>query len=127
MRRVLSLLVLGLIGLLSGPLAADQVVLRDGRTLDTKKPPVIKGRQAVLTLADGKLVSIPAAEIDLEKTAALAKKGFDGSTSQSASASRRSSPSSTPAGSSPSGLGGITTPVRGWSPSIRCTRPIASR
>lgn len=77
MRRVLSLLVLGLIGLLSGPLAADQVVLRDGRTLDTKKPPVIKGRQAVLTLADGKLVSIPAAEIDLEKTAALAKKAAE--------------------------------------------------
>lgn len=77
MRRVLSLLVLGHIGLLSGPLAADQVVLRDGRTLDTKKPPVIKGRQAVLTLADGKLVSIPAAEIDLEKTAALAKKAAE--------------------------------------------------
>ncbi len=77
MRRVLSLLVLGLIGLLSGPLAADQVVLRDGRTLDTKKPPVIKGRQAVLTLADGKLVSIPATEIDLEKTAALAKKAAE--------------------------------------------------
>ncbi|HRY42350.1 MAG TPA: FxLYD domain-containing protein [Thermoanaerobaculia bacterium] len=77
MRRVLSLLVLGLIGLLSGPLAADQVVLRDGRTLDTKKPPVIKGRQAVLTLADGKLVSIPAAEIDQEKTAALAKKAAE--------------------------------------------------
>ena len=77
MRRVLSLLVLGLIGLLSGPLAADQVVLRDGRTLDTKKPPVMKGRQAVLTLADGKLVSIPASEIDLEKTAALAKKAAE--------------------------------------------------
>ena len=70
MRRVLSLLVLGLIGLLSGPLAADQVVLRDGRTLDTKKPPVIKGRQAVLTLADGKLVSIPAAEIEEDLVAA---------------------------------------------------------
>lgn len=77
MRRVLSLLVLGLIGLLSGPLAADQVVLRDGRTLDTKKPPVIRGRQAVLTLPDGKLVSIPASEIDLEKTAALAKKSAE--------------------------------------------------
>ncbi|MHB8798054.1 MAG: FxLYD domain-containing protein [Thermoanaerobaculia bacterium] len=77
MRRVLSLLVLGLIGLLSGPLAADLVVLRDGRTLDTKKPPVIKGRQAVLTLADGKLVSIPAVEIDIEKTAALAKKAAE--------------------------------------------------
>ncbi len=71
MRRALSLLVLGL---LAGPLAADQVVLKDGRTLDTKKPPEIRGRQAVLVLADGKLVSIPAAEIDTAKTAALAKR-----------------------------------------------------
>ena len=77
MRRVLPLPVLGLIGLLVGPLAADQVVLKDGRILDTKKPPVIKGRQAVLTLADGKLVSIPASEIDAEKTAALAKKAAE--------------------------------------------------
>ncbi|MCL4809481.1 MAG: hypothetical protein KJ062_17085 [Thermoanaerobaculia bacterium] len=73
MRRVSTLIVLGLVGLLVGPLAADKVVLRDGRTLDTKKPPQIRGRQAVLTLADGRLVSIPASEIDTEKTAALAR------------------------------------------------------
>lgn len=77
MRRVLSLLVLGLISLLAGPLAADQVVLRDGRTLDTKKPPQIRGRQAILVLPDGKLVSIPASEIDADKTAALAKKAAE--------------------------------------------------
>ena len=77
MRRVFSLLVLGLIGLLAGPLAADKVVLKDGRTLDTKKPPEIRGRQAVLVLADGKLVSIPASEIDTAKTAALAKKAAE--------------------------------------------------
>jgi hypothetical protein len=77
MRRVLSLLVLGLISLLVGPLSADKVVLKDGRTLDTKKPPIVKGRQAVLTLADGKLVSIPASEIDTEKTAALARKAAE--------------------------------------------------
>ena len=77
MRRVSSLLVLGLISLLARPLAADQVVLKDGRTLDTKKPPEIRGRQAVLVLADGKLVSIPAAEIDTQKTAALARKATE--------------------------------------------------
>lgn len=77
MRRVSSLLVPVLLGLLCGPLPADQVVLKDGRTLETKKPPVVKGRQAVLTLADGKLVSIPAAEIDAEKTAAAAKKAAE--------------------------------------------------
>lgn len=77
MRRVSSLLVPVFLSLLAAPLAADQVVLRDGRTLETKKPPVIKGRQAILTLADGKLVSIPAAEIDAEKTAAAAKKAAE--------------------------------------------------
>jgi hypothetical protein len=77
MRRVLSLIVLGLVGLLVGPLVADKVVLRDGRTLETKKPPEIRGRQAVLTLADGKLVSVPVSEIDAEKTAALAKKAAE--------------------------------------------------
>lgn len=69
MRRVLWVLVL-----LAGPLVADQVVLRDGRVLETKKPPTIRGRQAILVLPDGKLVSLPAAEIDAEKTAALAAK-----------------------------------------------------
>jgi hypothetical protein len=87
MRRVLSLLVLGLISLLNGPLAADQVVLKDGRTLDTKKPPVVRGRQAILVLADGKLVSIPATEIDTEKTAALAKKAVESAKSPAAPAS----------------------------------------
>jgi hypothetical protein len=74
MRRAFSLLVLGLVSLTAGPLAADKVVLRDGRTLETRKPPEIRGRQAVLTLADGSLVSIPAAEIDTQKTAAAAAK-----------------------------------------------------
>ena len=77
MRRASSLLVLGLISLLAGPLAAGQVVLKDGRTLETKKPPQIRGRQAVLVLADGKLVSIPASEIDTEKTAAAAAKAAE--------------------------------------------------
>jgi hypothetical protein len=77
MRRAFSLLVLGLISLTAGPLAADKVVLKDGRTLDTKKPPQIRGRQAVLLLADGTLVSIPASEIDTGKTAAAAAKAAE--------------------------------------------------
>lgn len=77
MRRAFSLLVLGLVGLTAGPLAAGQVVLKDGRTLETKKPPVIRGRQAVFVLADGQLVSIPASEIDQEKTAAAAAKAAE--------------------------------------------------
>ncbi len=82
MRRVLWMLLL-----LAGPLIADQVVLRDGRVLETKKPPTIRGRQAVLVLADGKLVSIPATELDMKKTAALAAKptvtGSGGKTAES--------------------------------------------
>jgi hypothetical protein len=74
MRRLLLLLVLGF---LVGPVSADKVVLKDGRTLDTKKPPVIRGRQAVLQLSDGQIVSVPASEIDQAKTAALAKKGAE--------------------------------------------------
>ena len=77
MRRAFSLLVLGLVSLTAGPLAADQVVLKDGRTLETKKPPEIRGRQAVLLLADGTLVSIPASEIDTGKTAAAAAKAAE--------------------------------------------------
>jgi len=77
MRRAFSLLVLGLVSLTAGPLAAGQVVLKDGRTLETKKPPQIRGRQAVLVLADGKLVSIPASEIDTAKTAAAAAKATE--------------------------------------------------
>jgi len=77
MRRAISLLVLGLISLTAGPLAAGQVVLKDGRTLETKKPPEIRGKQAVLLLADGQLVSIPVSEIDTEKTAAAAAKASE--------------------------------------------------
>ena len=77
MRRAFSLLVLGLISLTAGPLAAGQVVLKDGRTLETKKPPEIRGRRAVLLLADGTLVSIPASEIDTGKTAAAAAKAAE--------------------------------------------------
>lgn len=83
MRRALSLLVL-----LAGPLVGDQVVLRDGRVLETKKPPVVRGRQAVLVLADGKLVTLPVAEIDAEKTAALA--------ARAASAPAEATPAATP-------------------------------
>lgn len=51
------------------PLSADEVVLKDGRTISTRGPYKVKGRSAVMTAADGTLVSIPVSEIDLEKTA----------------------------------------------------------
>jgi hypothetical protein len=48
---------------------ADQVVLKDGSVIATSKPYVLKGNQAILTLTDGTLVSIPANQIDGKKTA----------------------------------------------------------
>lgn len=77
MCRAYSLLVLGLISLTAGPLAAVEIILKDGRTIESKKPAVIRGSQAVLVLADGKLVSIPASEIDTAKTAAAAARAAE--------------------------------------------------
>ncbi len=53
-------------------LGAD-VILKDGQSIATAKPYAVKGKMAVLTLTDGSLVSIPVADIDVEKTAAAAK------------------------------------------------------
>jgi hypothetical protein len=77
MCRAYSLLVLGLISLTAGPLAAVEIILKDGRTIESKKPAVIRGSQAVLVLADGKLVSIPASEIDTARTAAAAARAAE--------------------------------------------------
>lgn len=54
---------------LAAAAAADEVWLKDGRSITTKKPFVTKGSNALLTTADGVLLSIPLAEIDQEKTA----------------------------------------------------------
>lgn len=77
MRRpaVASLGLLLTVGL--GPVSvasADEIVLKDGKTIATTKPYVTKGRQAILTRPDGVLVSIPIDEIDVEKTAAARSK-----------------------------------------------------
>ncbi len=54
---------------LAGLAAADEIWLKDGRSITTKKPVVTKGANALITTADGVLVSVPLAEIDQEKTA----------------------------------------------------------
>jgi hypothetical protein len=53
-------------------LFAADVILKDGQTIATKKPYVVKGKMAILTRTDGSLVSIPVEDIDLGKTAAAA-------------------------------------------------------
>jgi hypothetical protein len=54
---------------LAGVAAADEIWLKDGRSITTQGPLVTKGANALLTTSDGVLVSVPLAEIDLEKTA----------------------------------------------------------
>ncbi len=67
MRRLLVAVVLAC---LAGIAGADEIWLRDGRRIVTKKPLVQKGSLALLTTMDGVLMSIPLSEIDLDKTAA---------------------------------------------------------
>jgi hypothetical protein len=54
---------------LAGVAAADEIWLKDGRSITTKGPVVTKGTNALITTAEGVLVSVPLSEIDQEKTA----------------------------------------------------------
>jgi hypothetical protein len=68
MRRLMQAVVV--LAFLAGIAGADEIWLRDGRRIVTKKPLVRKGSLALLTTTDGVLLSIPLSELDLEKTAA---------------------------------------------------------
>ncbi len=70
MRRATSTSAFASLLVLALSAGADLVVLKDGRTIETSGPPVVKGRMALLKTADGKLFSIPADEIDGPKTEA---------------------------------------------------------
>jgi hypothetical protein len=67
MRRLLVAVILAC---LAGIAGADEIWLKDGRRIVTKKPFVQKGSLALLTTTDGVLLSIPLSEIDLDKMAA---------------------------------------------------------
>ncbi|MFN2387935.1 MAG: hypothetical protein ABR576_16915 [Thermoanaerobaculia bacterium] len=68
MRRMMFLsAALALVG--SQAIAAEVVVLRGGTRIELKKPWVRQGNNALLTRADGTLLSVPVAEIDREATA----------------------------------------------------------
>ncbi len=73
MRRLL--LAVGVLACLAGMAGADEIWLKDGRRIVTKKPLVKKGSLALLTTTDGVLLSLPLGEIDLEKTAAEKARG----------------------------------------------------
>ena len=47
----------------------DEIVLKGGKTLTASHPMVVKGKNAVVTLKDGTVVSIPLTEIDQPRTA----------------------------------------------------------
>jgi hypothetical protein len=68
MRRLMQAVVV--LAFLAGIAGADEIWLKDGRRIVTKKPLVAKGSLALLTTTDGVLLSIPLSELDLEKTAA---------------------------------------------------------
>jgi len=67
MRRLMQAMVV--LAVLAGIAGADEIWLKDGRRIVTKKPLVTKGSLALLTTTDGVLLSIPLSELDLEKTA----------------------------------------------------------
>lgn len=73
MRRLM--LAVAVLACLAGIAGADEVWLKDGRRIVTKKPLVKKGNLALLTTTDGVLLSLPLSEIDLEKTAAEKARG----------------------------------------------------
>jgi len=73
MRRLM--LALAVLACFSGIAGADEIWLKDGRRIVTKKPFVAKGSLALLTTTDGVLLSIPLSEIDLAKTAAEKARG----------------------------------------------------
>ncbi|MEO8430165.1 MAG: hypothetical protein ABI592_01565 [Acidobacteriota bacterium] len=56
-------------------LASDVVVLRGGSRIDLKQPWVQQGSNAILTRADGTLLSVPVTEIDTRATAAARSSG----------------------------------------------------
>ncbi len=70
MRHGLARLVLAGVALWSFGLAAEVVILKDGRTYSLARPVTVKGGQAILNLSDGRLLSVRTSEIDAQKTAA---------------------------------------------------------
>jgi hypothetical protein len=59
----------------AGTAAANEiVVLKGGKSLELSKPYLVKGSQAVMTLKDGTVISVPVADVDKAATAAARAK-----------------------------------------------------
>jgi hypothetical protein len=70
MTKKLPILVLSLLCAAAALSANEIVVLKGGKSLELSKPYVVRGSQAVMTLKDGTVVSVAAADIDLAATKA---------------------------------------------------------
>jgi hypothetical protein len=68
MRRLL-MIVTAVFAVVAAVAGADEIWLKDGHSITTKKPVVTKGSNALITTVDGVLVSVPLSEIDQAKTA----------------------------------------------------------
>lgn len=62
------------LGFAAAGAAGEIVVLKGGKSLELAKPYVIKGSQAVMTLKDGTVISVPMAEVDKDATTAARSK-----------------------------------------------------
>ena len=82
--------------------AADVVVLKGGTRIELQKPPVRQGSVALLTRADGTLLSVPVSEIDWKATAAARAE----SSASKPPASTVSAPPETPAQAAKAGRDG---------------------
>ncbi len=66
-----------LVAVLASPIlaAADTIVLRDGRRIETREPYKIEGDQAVLVLTNGTVTTLPLSSIDARKTEEASRLG----------------------------------------------------
>ena len=70
LRRITPVLAVCALFALVGPLAADWIVTRDGAIIETRGEWEVQGRIIVFTMKNGALSSLPAAEVDLDGSAA---------------------------------------------------------
>jgi hypothetical protein len=70
MLKTITAAMLMLFGAFAIVSASETVVLKGGKTLELSKPYVIRGSQALMTLKDGTLISVAAADIDTAATRA---------------------------------------------------------
>jgi len=69
-RRVAPLLAVWALFALTGPLAADWIVTRDGAIIETRGEWAVQGRIIVFTMKNGALSSLPVTDVDLDGSAA---------------------------------------------------------